>query len=125
MRYGHHPTVSILSQWNSSCRRVYSNNKKPYLTYTILAESSKLNIPKLSEKQLSLFDNISQFRDEGLTYKQISDKLNKLDIPPTRGKVGEFTPQKVWSSYTKIKKNLDREDIYHPPDIEDVELVWE
>ena len=42
-----------------------------------------------------------------------------------RGKVGEFTPQKVWSNYTKIKKNLDREDIYHPPDIEDVELVWE
>ena len=70
-------------------------------------------------------DKISQFRDEGLTYKQISDKLNKLGIPPTRGKVGEFTPQKVWSSYTKIKKNLDREDIYHPPDIEDVELVWE
>ena len=112
-------------QWNSSCRRVYSNNKKPYLTYTILAESSKLNIPKLSKKQLSLFDKIFQFRDEGLTYKQISDKLNKLEILPTRGKVGEFTPQKVWSSYTKIKKNLDREDIYHPPDIEDVELVWE
>ena len=117
--------LSSLSQWNSSCCRVYSNNKKPYLTYTILAESSKLNIPKLSKKQLSLFDKISQFRDEGLTYKQISDKLNKLGIPPTRGKVGEFTPQKVWSSYTKIKKNLDREDIYHPPDIEDVKLVWE
>ena len=104
---------------------VSERNKKPYLTYTILAESSKLNIPKLSKKQLSLFDKISQFRDEGLTYKQISDKLNKLGIPPTRGKVGEFTPQKVWSNYTKIKKNLDREDIYHPPDLDDVKLEWE
>ena len=104
---------------------LFNPHKKPYLTYTILIESSKLNIPKLSKKQLSLFDKISQFRDEDLTYKQISEELNKLGIPPTRGKVGEFTPQKVWSSYTKIKKNLDREDIYHPPNIEDVKLVWE
>ena len=104
---------------------LFNPHKKPYLTYTILIESSKLNTPKLSKKQLSLFDKISQFRDEGLTYKQISDKLNKLGIPPTRGKVGEFTPQKVWSSYTKIKKNLDREYIYQPPDIEDVKLIWE
>ena len=74
---------------------------------------------------MSLFNKISQIRDEGLTYKQISDKLSELGYAPTRGKVGEFTPQKVWSSYAKIKKNLDREDIYHPPDIEDVELVWE
>ena len=103
----------------------FHEEKRPYLTYNILVESSKLNIPKLSKKQLSLYAKIYQFRDEGLTYKQISDKLNKLSIPPTRGKVGEFTPQKVWSSYTKIKKNLDREDIYYPPNIEDVKLVWE
>ena len=104
---------------------VFERYKNPYLTYNIIVESSKLNIPKLSKKQLSLYSKICQFRDEGLTYKEISDKLNKLGIPPTRGKVGEFTPQKVWSSYTKIKKNLDREDIYHPPNIEDVKLEWE
>ena len=112
-------------QWNRFGGWGFQKNKKPYLSYTITAESSKLNIPKLSKKQLSLYDKISQFRDKGLTYKQISNKLNKLGIPPTRGKVGEFTPQKVWSSYTKIKKNLDREDIYHPPNIEDVKLEWE
>tara|TARA_Y100001968_G_scaffold195647_1_gene179504 strand:+ start:159 stop:491 length:333 start_codon:yes stop_codon:yes gene_type:complete len=104
--------------------RVSDRYKKPYLTYNILVESFKLNIPKLSKKQLSLYDKICQFRDEGLTYKQISDKLNKLGISPTRGKVGEFTPQKVWSNYSKIKKNLDRKDIYYPPDIEDVNLEW-
>ena len=118
-------TRPVWLQWNDFGVLVNSNQKKPYLTYTIKVTSTRLNIPKLSEKQMSLYDKISQFRDEGLTYKEISDKLNKLGIPPTRGKVGEFTPQKVWSSYTKIKKNLDREDIYHPPDIEDVKLVWE
>ena len=104
---------------------LFNPHKKPYLSYTIIIESSKLNIPKLSKKQLSLYDKICQFRDEGLTYKQISDKLNKLCIPPTRGNVGEFTSQKVWSSYTKIKENLDRKDIFYPPDIEDVKLEWE
>ena len=74
---------------------------------------------------MSLFKKICELKDEGMNFQQISDELNRLGYAPTRGKVGEFTPQKVWSSYTKIKKNLDREDIYHPPDIEDVELVWE
>ena len=74
---------------------------------------------------MSLFKKICELKEQGMNFQQISDELNRLGIPPTRGKVGEFTPQKVWSSYTKIKKNLDREDIYHPPDIEDVELVWE
>ena len=74
---------------------------------------------------MSLFKKICELKNEGLTYKQISNKLNELSYEPTRGKVGGFTPQKVWSSYTKIKKNLDREDIYHPPNIEDVKLIWE
>ena len=104
--------------------RLNDTTLKPYLSYTITIESSKLNIPKLSEKQMSLFKKICELKDEGLNFQQISDKLNKLGIPPTRGKVGEFTPQKVWSSYTKIKKNLDREDIYHPPDLDDVKLIW-
>ena len=95
------------------------------MTYDIKIECKNLNQVKLSEKQINLYHKICELKDKGLTYKQISNKLNKLGIPPTRGKVGEFSPQKVWSSYTKIKKNLDRENIYHPPDIEDVELVWE
>ena len=74
---------------------------------------------------MSLYDKICQFRDEGLTYKQISDKLNKLGIPPTRGKVGEFTPQKVWSNYTKIKKNRERKVEVLSLDVDNVNLVWE
>jgi hypothetical protein len=34
--------------------------------------------------------------------------LNELSYEPTRGKIGEFTPQKVWSNYTKIKRNQER-----------------
>ena len=59
-----------------------------------------------------------------MTYKQTADRLNKLGIPPTRGKVGTQTAQKVWSSYTKIKKNLDRKDTVYPPDVEDLKIIW-
>ena len=60
-----------------------------------------------------------------MNFQEISDELNRLQIPPIRGKVGEFNNRKVWSNYKKIKRNLDRNDIYHPPDLDDVDLVWE
>ena len=41
--------------------------KKPYLSYTIKVESSRLNIPKLSEKQVSLFKKICELKDKDLT----------------------------------------------------------
>ena len=104
--------------------RLLDPTLKPYLTYTITVESSKLNIPKLSKKQLSLYDKICQFKDEGLTYKQISDKLNELGYEPTRGKVGEFTPQKVWSNYTKIKKNQERKVKVLSLDVDNVNLKY-
>ncbi len=97
---------------------------KPYLSYTITIESSRLNIPKLSEKQLSLFKKICELKEQGMNFQEISDELNRLQIPPTRGKVGEFNNRKVWSNYMKIKRNLDRKDIYHPPDLDDVDLEW-
>ena len=105
--------------------RVSNRNKKPYLSYTITVESSKLNIPKLSKKQMSLFKKICELKDEGMNFQQISDELNRLGYVPTRGKVGEFNNRKVWSNYMKIKKNLARKDIYHPPDLDDVDLEWE
>ena len=56
---------------------------------------------------MNLYSKICELKDKGLTYKQISNRLNELGYEPTRGKVGEFTPQKVWSNYTKIKKNKE------------------
>jgi hypothetical protein len=104
---------------------LFKPQKKPYLTYTITIESSKLNIPKLSEKQMSLFKKICELKDEGMNFQQISDELNRLGYAPTRGKVGEFNNRKVWSNYMKIKRNLDRKDIILPPDLDDVELEWD
>ena len=86
----------------------FIEKKKPYLKYDIIVECKNLNPAKLSEKQIKLYKKICELKDQGLTYKQISNKLNQLKIPPTRGKVGEFTPQKVWSNYSKIKKNQER-----------------
>ena len=103
---------------------VSDRNKKPYLTYTILAESSKLNIPKLSKKQVSLYEKICDLRfDQNLTWKQVADRLNNLGFFSTRG--GINTSSTVCSSYFKIRKHFERQNIYHPPNVDNVKLVWE
>ena len=113
-----------LSPWNSFCLGYFPEEKKPYLTYTIKIECINLNPVNLSEKQINLYNKICELKDEGLTYKQISKKLNKLGYEPTRGKVGEFTPQKVWSNYTKIKKHQERKVEVLSLDVDNVNLVW-
>ena len=72
-----------------------------------------------------MYNKICELKDQGLTYKQISNKLNQLGYEPTRGKVGEFTSQKVWSNYTKIKKNQERKVEITFLDIVNVNLVYE
>ena len=109
------------SLWNS----LYCSDKKyPYLTYDIKIECKNLNPVKLSKKQINLYHKICELKDNGLTYKEISNKLNELGYKPTRGKVGEFTPQKVWSNYTKIKKNQEQKVEVLSREITNVELLW-
>ena len=62
------------------------------------------NLVKLFKKQINFYHKICELKDKDLIYKQISNKLNNLVYEPSRGEVGEFTAQKVWSNYTKIKK---------------------
>jgi len=102
----------------------FPEEKKPYLTYDIIIECKNLNPVKLSKKQINLYNKICDLKNEGSTYKQISNKLNELGYEPTRGKVGEFTPQKVWSNYTKIKKNQERKVEVLSLDVDNVNLVW-
>ena len=110
------------SLWNS----LYCSDKKyPYLKYDIIIECKNLNPVKLSEKQINLYRKICELKDKGLTYKQISNKLNELGYEPTRGKVGEFTPQKVWSNHTKIKKNQERKVEVTSLEVDNVNLEWE
>ena len=81
-------------------------------------------IASLLRTQLNLYKKICELKYNGLTFKQISNTLNELGYRPTRGKVGEFTPQKVWSSYTKIKKNQERKVEVTSLDVDNVSLVW-
>ena len=113
-----------LSQWNDFSVLVISNEKKPYLTYNINVTSTRLNIPKLSDYQVSLYQKICDLRfDENLTWKQVADRLNGLGYTSTRG--GKNTSSTVCSTYSKIRKHFERKHKYVPPDLDDVELVWE
>ena len=112
------------SQWSSYSCWVFKRIKKPYLTYNIQVESSRLNIPKLSEYQISLYQKICDLRfDENLTWKQVADKLNEIGITSSRG--GVNTSSTVCSTYFKIRKHFERKHKYFPPDLDDVELIWE
>ena len=115
-----HPT---LSRWSNKYCRVFNSGKKPYLTYNIKVESSRLNTPRLSKYQVSLYQKICDLRfDENLTWKQVSDKLNKLGYTSSRG--GVNTSSTVCSTYFKIRKHFERKHKYYPPDLDDVELIW-
>ena len=116
--------LSSLLRWNSLYRIDFPHIKNPYLIYTINVRCKNLNPVKLSQKQINLYNKICEFKDEGLTYKQMSDKLNELGYEPTRGKVSEFTPQKVWSNYTKIKKNQECKVEILSCDVDNVNLDW-
>ena len=97
---------------------------KPYLSYTITVKSTRLSLHKLSDYQISLYQKICDLRfDENLTWKQVADKLNKLGYTSSRG--GKNTSSTVCSSYFKIRKHFERKHKYLPPDLDDVELIWE
>ena len=112
-------------QWNSLYCNESVEQKLPYLTYKIKVRCKNLNPVQLSQEQINLYNKICDFKDKGLTYKQISNKLNKLGYEPTRGKLGEFTAQKVWSNYTKIKKNQERKTEITFLDIKNICFVWQ
>ena len=96
----------------------------PFLSYTIYVESSKLNTPRLSHYQIKLYQKICKLRfDENLTWKQVADKLNEIGYTSSRG--GMNTSSTVCSTYFKIRKHFERKHKYFPPDLDDVELVWE
>ena len=103
--------------------RLIEPTKKPYLSYIITVKSTRLNTPKLSDYQVSLYQKICDLRfDENLTWRQGADRLNKLGYTSTRGK--ENTSSTVCSTYFKIRKHFEKQNIYHPPDLDDVELIW-
>ena len=113
-----------MSQWNSLYCNESIEQKLPYLTYKIKIRCKNLNPVKISQKQLNLYKKICELKDKGLTYKHISSKLNELGYEPIRGKVGEFTPQKVWSNYIKINKNQSRKVNVISKKLEKIKLIF-
>ena len=102
--------------------RLNNPTLKPYLSYIITVKSTRLNTPKLSEYQVSLYQKICELRfDENLTWKQVADILNKLDYTSSRG--GKNTSSTVCSTYFKIRKHFERQNIYHPPDVDNVKVI--
>ena len=124
VRNGNHTPQSIVSQWSNKYCWVLHRGKKPYLTYNIKVESSRLNNPKLSEYQVSLYQKICDLRfDENLWWKDVAKRLNDEGWTSTKGK--KNTASTVCSTYFKIRKHFKRKHKYLPPDLDDVELVWE
>ena len=73
---------------------------------------------------MSLYEKICHLRfDENLTWEQVADRLNNLGFCSTRG--GMNTSSTVCSTYFKIRKHFERKNRFIPPNIDDVELVWE
>jgi hypothetical protein len=113
-----------LLQWNDFSVLVISNEKKPYLTYNINVTSTRLNILKLSDYQVSLYQKICDLRfDKNLTWKQVADRLNELGFTSSRGCIN--TSSTVCSTYFKIRKHFQRQNVYNPPNLDDVKLIWE
>ena len=112
------------TQWNDLHTTFNFVEKNPYLSYIIRISTTRLNIPKLSKKQISLYQKICELRfNENLTWKQVAEELNKLGYTSSRG--GVNTSSTVCSTYFKIRKHFERKHKYFPPDLDDVELVWE
>ena len=108
---------------NSVCR-VFDPTLKPYLSYTITVKSTRLNTPKLSEYQVSLYQKVCDLRfDENLWWKDVARRLNEEGWTSSKGK--KNTASTVCSTYFKIRKHFERKHKYLPPDLDDVKLIWE
>ena len=119
-----HPSKFNLPQWNRIGIRGYYNQPKPYLSYTITVKSTRLNTPKLSEYQISLYQKICDLRfDENLWWKDVAKRLNAEGWTSSKGK--KNTASTVCSTYFKIRKHFERKHKYFLPDLDDVDLIWE
>ena len=83
---------------------VYGKVSFPFLSYTIIVESSKLNTPKLSHYQVKLYQKICDLRfDENLWWKDVAKRLNQMGWKASRG--GKNCDGTVCSTYYKIRKH--------------------
>jgi hypothetical protein len=96
-----------------------------FLTCKVDIISPKFWVRPLSENQNRLFHIISELRNDGLTFPQISEFLNSnTDLKPIRSK-RKFYPPLVWSMWDKITKRKERISQISKPRIRDIGLMIE
>ena len=112
------PTDSQPLPWNR-IERGYS------LTCRVKISSPLFWVRPLTDKQNILYQIISELREEGLTYPQISDYLNtSTDLTPKRSK-RKFYSSMVQGIYSKMNKREKRINEIPKTEIYDVGLVLE
>ena len=68
----------------------------------IVIKSGNFWSSKLTKKQKKNYQVVKTLRKEGLTYKQISDKMNEMGLSPIR--TNKFSPSTVHSLEKKMEK---------------------
>ena len=96
---------------------------RPYLQFTIVIKSGNLWSSKLTKKQKKNYQVVKTLRKEGLTYKQISDKMNEMGLSPIR--TNKFSPSTVHSLEKKMEKRINRLTRVSQPTLGEMKLVFE
>ena len=99
------------------------NSYRPYLQFTIVIKSGNLWSSKLTKKQKKNYQVVKTLRKEGLTYKQISNKMNEMGLSPIR--TNKFSPSIVHSLEKKMEKRINRLTRVSQPTLGEMKLVFE
>ena len=101
------------------------STKIPYLTFTFRYKTNEFGYTKelTDNSHQKLHDIISKLKHEGLGYRKISKKLNKIGIKSVTGKT--FYPSlvsNIWRTIKRREEKLNREVISEYTDFDIVFL---
>ena len=77
----------------------------------------------MTQRQKKNYQVVKTFRKKGLTYKQISDKMNEMGLSPIR--TNKFSPSTVHSLEKKMEKRKNRLTRVFQPTLGEMKLVFE
>jgi len=77
----------------------------------------------LTQRQKKNYQVVKTFRKKGLTYKQISDKMNEMGLSPIR--TNKFSPSLVHSLEKKMEKRINRLTRVSQPKLGEMKLVFD
>ena len=119
----HHSRIDRYCSVLSPLDNIDFNSYRPYLQFTIVVKSGNLWSSKLTQRQKKNYQVVKTSRKKGLTYKQISDKMNEMGLSPIR--TNKFSPSLVHSLEKKMDKRINRLTRVFQPTIKEMKLVFE